>query len=224
MFAYVFWHTRSEVTSQVVYEHNLLMFYDALGRVDCPGVRQSATFRISSLPWLKEQCGYEDWTVIDGTWVLDDLNTKAIAGPMAAVHSAIAQHMDSGKGGLYYHLSGDLEPHWANRAQWLSRPRGIQFRPALEKIVQGAGKVSVWRRFMVLGPGPEFIIFGLAPLALQTPVGWQMRAVDRTVLAVQCDEPHCLKAAVARDGYSLHERVAGRAYAFALPAFLEEDF
>jgi hypothetical protein len=56
------------------------------------------------------------------------------------------------------------------------------FRPALEKIIQGAGKVSVWRRFMVLGRGLEFIIFGLAPLALQTPVGWQMRAEDRTVL------------------------------------------
>jgi hypothetical protein len=54
MLAYVFWHKRSEATPQAVYEHNLLAFYGALGRVDCPDVRHSATFRISSLPWLKD--------------------------------------------------------------------------------------------------------------------------------------------------------------------------
>ncbi len=183
MFAYVFWHTRSEAVPQEAYEHNLLAFYDALGNVDCPGVRQSATFRVSLLPWLKEQSGYEDWTIIDGTWVLENLNTKAIEGSMAATHSPIAQQMDSGNGGLYYHLWGDLKPNEANRAQWLSRPRGIQFRPVLEKIAQSAGMpVSVWRRFMVLGPGPEFIVFGSAPLALQLPAGWQTHAVDRTIL------------------------------------------
>ena len=105
---------------------------------------------------------------------LEDLNTKAVAGSMAAAHSPIAEQMDSGHGGLYYHLWGGLEPHQANRAQWLSRPRGIQFRPALEQIAQSANTpVSVWRRFMVLGPGAEFIIFGAAPLALQIPTGWQ---------------------------------------------------
>jgi hypothetical protein len=183
MLAYVFWHTRSEATPQATYEHDLLTFYHGLGRVDCPGVKLSATFRISSLPWSKELSGYEDWTIIDGTWVLEDLNAKAIAGPMAAAHSSIAQQMDSGNGGLYYHLSGELEPHRANCAQWLSRPRGVQFRPALDQISQSAGTpVSIWRRFMVLGPGPEFIIFGPAPLALQIPAGWQMHAVDRTLL------------------------------------------
>jgi len=183
MMAYVFWHTRSEATPQETYERDLLAFYDALGKVDCPGVRRSATFRISSVPWMKEQRGYEDWAVIDGAWVLEGLNTKAIVGSMAPVHASIAQQMDQGNGGLYYHLSGDLEPHRANRAQWLTRPRGIQFRPVLEKIVQSAGTpASAWRRFMVLGPGPEFIVFGSAPLALQLPVGWQMHKVDRTVL------------------------------------------
>lgn len=183
MLAYVFWHSRSEVTSQATYEQDLLAFYDGLGRVNCPGVKLSATFRISSLPWLKEQRGYEDWTIIDGAWVLEDLNAKAVAGLMTAVHSSIAQQMDCGNGGLYYHLSGDLDPHRANRAQWLSRPRGVQFRPALEKISQSAGTlVSIWRRFMVLGPGPEFIVFGPSPLTLPIPIGWQMHGVDRTVL------------------------------------------
>ena len=180
MLAYVFWHTRSETTSREDYERNLLAFYDALEKVDCPGVRGSASFRISSLPWVKGQPGYEDWTIVDGAWVLDDLNSMAVAGAMAAMHAPIAQQMDSGFGGLYYHLWGELEPYRADRAEWLSRPRGIQFRPALEQIAQSANTpVSVWRRFMVLGPGAEFIIFGPAPLALQLPARWQGHAVDR---------------------------------------------
>ena len=182
--AYVFWHTRSEAFSQEVYEKNLLAFYGALAQVDCPGVRYSAAFRISSLPWLRDQRGYEDWTIIDGAWVLEDLNTKAVLGPMAALHSPIAQQMDNGHGGLYYHLWGRLELHQANGAQWLSRPRGIQFRPVLERIAESAGTaVSVWRRFMVLGPGTEFIIFGVAPSALQIPAGWETHAVQRTLLS-----------------------------------------
>lgn len=201
MLAYVFWHTRSKAATQETYEKDLLAFYGALGRIACPGVKHSDTFRISSLPWLKEQCGYEDWTIVEGAWVLEDLNIKAVAGSMAAAHSAIAMQMDAGNGGLYYHLFGDLEPHRANWAQWLSRPRGIQFRPALEQIAHSSGTpVSVWRRFMVLGPGPEFIIFGAAPLDLQLPDGWQMHAVDRMVL------PSCRSAVTAPPSTDLDDR------------------
>lgn len=190
MMAYVFWHTRSEATPQEAYERNLSAFYDALGKLDCPGVKDSAAFRISSLPWMKEQRGYEDWAVIDGAWVLEDLNAKAVAGSMASVHASIARQMNQGNGGLYYHLSGDLEPRRANRAQWLTRPRGVQFRPALEEIERSAEiSVSVWRRFMVLGPGPEFIVFGSGPLALQLPAGWQMHPVDRTILPAAPPKP-----------------------------------
>jgi hypothetical protein len=91
--------------------------------------------------------------------------------------------MDGGNGGIYYHLWGELEPYRANRAQWLTRPRGNQFRQPLKKIIDSAGvPVSVWRRFMVLGPGPEFIIFGPAPLILQLQDGWQADGVDRVIL------------------------------------------
>ena len=64
MLAYVFWHSRSEATSRATYEHDLLAFYDGFDRVECPGAKLSATFRISSLPWLTEQSGYEDRTII----------------------------------------------------------------------------------------------------------------------------------------------------------------
>ena len=102
---------------------------------------------------------------------------------MERPHTEIAHMMDSGNGGIYYHLWGALEPHHADRAQWLTRPRGIQFRLPLKKITDSAGApVSVWRRFMVLGPGPEFIIFGSAPLILQIQDGWQMHGVDRVIV------------------------------------------
>ena len=183
MFAYVFWHTRSDAAPQETFEQNLLAFYDALKEVDCPGVHHTATFRISSLPWSKQQSGYEDWAVIEGPWVLEGLNQKAVQGSMERPHARIARLMDSGNGGIYYHLWGALEPHRANRAQWLTRPRGIQFRQPLNKITESAGvSVSVWRRFMVLGPGPEFIIFGSAPLILQLADGWQAHGVDRVIL------------------------------------------
>ena len=56
--AYVFWHTRFQAISRESYENNLLAFYDALGRVNCPGVRHGATFRISSLPWSEGRRGF----------------------------------------------------------------------------------------------------------------------------------------------------------------------
>lgn len=183
MLAYVFWHTRSDAVPRAVYERNLLAFYDALKRADCPGVTHSATLRTSSVPWSTDETGYEDWTTIAGTWALEGLNVKAVEGSMEVPHAEIAQSMGNGYGGVYYHLWGDLEPYRADRAHWLSRPRGIKFRPQLKKIAESIGApTSVWRRFMVLGPGPEFIIFGMAPLTPQLPEGWQMRGVDRTLL------------------------------------------
>lgn len=183
MLAYVFWHTRSPVVSQETYERNLLAFYSALKRADCPGVKHAATFRVSSIPWSDDEAGYEDWAVIAGAWALEGLNAKAVEGSMEIPHADIATLMGSGNGGVYYHLWGDFLPYRADRAQWLSRPRGIKFRPPLEKIGASAGgPISVWRRFMVLGPGPEFIIFGQAPLALELPEGWQKRSVNRMLL------------------------------------------
>jgi hypothetical protein len=89
MLAYLFWHTPKEAPRDR-YECNLLAFYDALRQVGCPGIGRSDSFRVSSLPWLDGQAGYEDWTLVDGAWALDDLNAKAVAGPMAPVHAAIA--------------------------------------------------------------------------------------------------------------------------------------
>jgi hypothetical protein len=136
------------------------------------------------VPWLDHPSGYEDWATIDGSCALETLNEQAVSGRMAALHGTIAQQMGTGYGGVYYHLWGNMDPHVAERAQWLSRPRGIEFRPALESISQTAtAPVSVWRRFMVLGPGLEFVILGNASLELRIPDGWAAQRVTRTVLS-----------------------------------------
>ena len=183
MLAYLFWHIPKPNVATADYEHDLLAFSGALSGLNCPGVRRIASFRTSAVPWLGDAPGYEDWITVDGAAALETLNERAVAGPMAAAHGAVAQRMGVGHGGVYYHLWGDMDPHVAERARWLSRPRGIEFRPVLEGITDTAtGPVSVWRRFMVLGPGWEFVVLGDAALALRIPGGWSAHRVTRTVV------------------------------------------
>jgi hypothetical protein len=181
--AYLFWHTPKPTVAIADYERDLLAFSRSLSGLNCPGVKQISSFRTSAVPWLDGSSGYEDWITIDGSSALETLNEQAVSGRMAAPHGAVAQQMGAGYGGVYYHLSGDVDPHLAERAQWLSRPRGIEFRPVLKAISNTAtGPVSVWRRFMVLGPGLEFVVLGDASLALQIPDGWSAHPVTRTVV------------------------------------------
>lgn len=183
MLAYVFWHAPKPEAQLATYEQGLLAFSNALLRSGCEGLRSIGQFRISAVPWLDYRDGYEDWVIVDGPAVLGDLNTVAVSGPMAAPHARVAQMMEVGYGGLYYHLWGTLDAHLADEAQWLSRPRGIDFRPALEEMTQSAEQaVSVWRRLMVLGPGSEFLVLATRPFALLVPEGWKGHRVQRTAL------------------------------------------
>ena len=184
MLAYLFWHTPRSAVARADYERDLLAFSRALTNLNCPGVRRITSFRISAMPWLDDPSVYEDWATIEGSYALEALNKQAVSGRMAALHGTVARQMGAGYGGVYYHLWGSMDPHVAERAQWLSRPRGIEFRPVLESISQtAAAPVSVWRRFMVLGPGLEFVILGNTSLELQIPDGWAAHGVARTALS-----------------------------------------
>lgn len=183
MFAYVFWHTLKSGLSAADYEQGLAAFGKGLVGCGCAGLKSTASFRISAVPWLDGQAGYEDWAIIEGPGVLETVNTAAISGAMAPVHGRVAEAMALGHGGLYYHLWGDLAPFSAGAAQWLTRPRGIAYRSILEDITGSASQpVSVWRRFMVLGPGREFLVLGHDPLRLQLPQGWETHSVRRSVV------------------------------------------
>ena len=183
MLAYIFWHIPKPEIRRSDYENGLVSFSRGLAQSACEGLKSADSFRISAVPWLDDRGGYEDWAIVDGAWVLEALNAMAVSGQMATPHSTVAQAMEIGHGGLYYHLWGDLEPQAADGAQWLSRPRGIDFRPILEKSTQEAMQpVSVWRRFMVLGPGWEFLILGRGSL-LRIPQGWRAHNVSRSLVS-----------------------------------------
>jgi hypothetical protein len=181
--AYLFWHVPKPTVARNDYERNLVAFSRALSGLNCPGLGRITSFRTSAVPWLGNATGYEDWATIDGASALEILNERAVAGPVAEPHGAVAEQMGEGYGGVYYHLWGDMDPHAAERAQWLTRPRGISFRPVLEGMTNAAvGPVSVWRRFMVLGPGSEFVVLGGASFELQVPDGWSAHRVTRTTV------------------------------------------
>jgi hypothetical protein len=190
MFAYVFWHTLKPGLPAADYEQGLAAFGEGLVKCGCAGLRGAGSFRISAVPWLDNQSGYEDWALIDGPGVLEAVNVAAVSGAMAPLHGRVANAMALGHGGLYDRLSGELAPFSADAAQWLTRPRGIAFRPALEEIVRSAGQpVSVWRRFMVLGPGKEFLVLGRDPLRLTLPQGWEAHSVRRSAIGTASPTP-----------------------------------
>jgi hypothetical protein len=183
MLAYLFWHSSRAEIPQGEYEAGLAAFARALMGSGCAGVRAAASFRISPVPWLDGRAGYEDWVIVEDSGVLERLNVAAVSGAMTAPHARVAHAMGIGHGGLYYHLAGELPPHEAGAAAWLTRPRGIDFRPDLADIAASAGQaVSVWRRFMVLGPGREFLVLGRTPLALTLPPHWQELSVERSAI------------------------------------------
>ena len=98
------------------------------------------------MPWLDEPLGYEDWATIDGSCALETLNKQAVSGHMAALHGTVAQQMGVGYGGVYYHLWGNMDPHLAARAQWLSRPGASSF-------------AQFWKAYH--GPRQRPLVFGV---------------------------------------------------------------
>jgi hypothetical protein len=183
MFAYLFWHAPKTDVSTAAYESGLAAFAKGLLACGCAGLQGAASFRISAVPWLDNRNGYEDWALIDGPGVLESVNVAAVSSAMATLHGSVAEAMDIGHGGLYYRLSGDVAPQDAAGGSWLTRPRGINFRPVLQQITETAGQpVSVWRRFMVLGPGREFLVLGRDPLSLRLPPDWEAHAVRRSAV------------------------------------------
>ena len=111
MLAYLFWHTPRPTVARSDYERDLLAFSRALADLHCPGVRGITSFRTSTVPWLDDPSGYEDWATIDGSCALETLNEQAVSGHMAALHGTVAQQMGVGYGGVYYHLWGNMDPH-----------------------------------------------------------------------------------------------------------------
>jgi hypothetical protein len=184
MLAYVFWHVPLAEVSTREYEAALLTFQADLANAPPSGFASCAAYRISEVPWLDRRQGYEDWYFVHSSAALDTLNEAAVKPKRWDVHAGIATKMETGRGGLYQHLHGEEQPRGGERVAWLTRPRGIRYDRPLQEIIDGStGFLSSWRRQMVLGPGDEFVVIGTSRLALSVPEGWQMRTVERTILA-----------------------------------------
>lgn len=172
MHAYLFWHRPYASVDATQYEEALLSFHEHLTGQSPPGFRGSASYRVRGFPWLGKRPGYEDWYLIDGSWALDPLNDLAVTGRMETPHAAAAAQMEVGYGGYYVLLWGTplLAEHLTET--WLTRPRGIPWRPALHPLRNAHSGMTCWRRQMVLGPAPEFVMVGASEQKNSQPSGW----------------------------------------------------
>jgi hypothetical protein len=182
MLAYVFWHRPFPHVDSTQYEEAIVRFQSELSRQPPPGFISAASFQIEPVPWLGGQPGYEDWCLLQGSWAMDALNAFAVAGQMQASHDPLAAQMGEGHGGLYTHVWGETPPSPQSTIHWLTRPRGIQWRSVLDGLRGDWPPANVWRRQMVLGPGPEFAVEIQGHSDLAVPPGWQARRVSRVRL------------------------------------------
>jgi hypothetical protein len=174
--AYVFWHwpVTTGHADRAAYEEAQAGFHQGLAGAPPPGFLRSWSFRLHTAPWLKVEDAYEDWYLLEGSAALDPLNDAAVAPPARGAHDAAAAGA-AGMGGLYRVHSGEPRPV-SGRALWFHKPVGISYR----EIYAGVDpKVTLWRRQMVLGPGPEFLAEGG-----HAPAGVVPIAVERTLVTV----------------------------------------
>jgi hypothetical protein len=144
MLAYVFWHRPTKGIDPEEYEEAQRGFHGALEVT-------SACFRLAELPFSKEGNGYEDWYLVEDWGKLGELNSTAVDSTRRADHGRAASHAAEGWGAVYSLVRG----HPASipeGVRWLDKPRGI----ATDQFLASLPEATVWRRQMVLGPGPEF--------------------------------------------------------------------
>ena len=149
MLAYLFWHRPYPSADIPGYEESLLNFQRRLSEQPPPGFHAAGSYRIPAVPWLGGRAGYEDWCYLDGSWALDPLNGFAVAGAAKAPHDAAAAQMEIGYGGLWSLMWGTPDLAERRTVTWLTRPRGIDWRAALEPVRSQFPSATCWRRQMV---------------------------------------------------------------------------
>jgi hypothetical protein len=181
MLAYVFWHRPFPPIDRKLYEEAMERFQSALAKERPPGFVSATSFRIEAVPWLNDLPGYEDWYLLEGSWAMDPLNAFAIAGAMQAPHDSVAAMMEQGHGGLYAG-GGETSPSGQSTIYWLTRPRGIQWRTALDPVRAANPQAKIWRRRMVLGCAAEFGVEMPGDVTIEVPSGWMALRVRRARL------------------------------------------
>jgi hypothetical protein len=183
MLAYIFWHRGNPRIERQAYEKATIRFQRDLLQRPSPGLIGAASFRIEAVPWLGDQPGYEDWYYLAGSWAMDPLNAYAVADETLKTHDVLAAQMAVGYGGLYAHAWGEERSASQSTMIWLTRPRGIQWKPVLETVRTAAPSARCWRRQMVLGPAREFVIEIDGESDVTIPAGWGALRIARERLA-----------------------------------------
>jgi len=171
MLAYVFWHWRRLEVDAGDYERAQRRFHEALAAAPSVGFARSQSAALRGAPWAAGgDEAYEDWYFVDVAAALDPLNQAAVSASRAAPHDAAAALARGGAAGLYTLRAGS--PVSAPRhAAWFAKPEGMSYAAldaALQPII-AAERASLWMRYMVLGPTPEFCLRSAAPLQLPRP-------------------------------------------------------
>ena len=171
MLAYVFWHWPAPGLEPDRYVERLLAFHRALRAAPPPGFRGSRVLAVEGAPWAQGAPAFEDWYLVDDFAALGALNEAAITGARQAPHDAVARLAAGGVGGVYRRLASAAAQ--IDRVAWCAKPAGEPYADFLGRLPAG----ETWQRQMVLGPTPEFCIFGAAPAGVQA-VTVRARVVD----------------------------------------------
>lgn len=164
MLAYVFWHWPDAAVDRGAYESAQRPFHEQLSAVRPDGFIRSFSFRVEGTSWLPVRSAYEDWYIVEGSFALDPLNDIAVSPPLRRAHDEAASGA-SGAGGLYRLVSGVPAPH-DGVVSWLSKAPGERYDVFYARFTPDA---VLWRRQMVLGPAPEFLLeSGRAPEEVDT--------------------------------------------------------
>ena len=186
MLAYVFWHWPKPDLAVADYEAHARAYQDALAADGPRELRAARVWRVEGAPWLPAGTGYEDWYLLDDSAALDTLNRGAVAGPLAALHNAVAALAAGGAAGLYSTVPGSPNsPDPATildgaTARWFAKPAGMPYADFYTRL--GDAQSHLWRRMMVLGPTPEFCWQGDASDVNVIPADWQQSTVRRELV------------------------------------------
>ena len=149
MIAYLFFHHLEDGADAVEYEAGLRHLHTALREAGIPGFAGSRTYQAGD--------GYCDWYVVESSAALDPLNDAAVSGGRAVLHDAVARHAVNFTGKLMQLAAGRYDPEAAVEMRF-SKPRWMSYPDLYERLEPWTSRpdTGLWRRMLVLGPGPEF--------------------------------------------------------------------
>ena len=183
MLGNVFWHRRNETAPRDVYEEKLTRFHQVLDESHLAGFKGAVVARIAEAPWFVENSeAYEEWYVLDGSNVIDELNEAAVSGARKEPHDQLARLAKDFRAGLYQLKMGPFTTVSGNTATWLSKPAGTTYQSFYSTLSEylAVSKGSLWRRQMVLGPTTEFCV--TAADRVDLPATFNPNAIRRNII------------------------------------------